>query len=387
MKLLHTADWHVGKTLHRHQRLEEAEEALDEVIDIAEREEVDIVLVCGDVFENLAPSAEAERIVWNALLALRATGAEVLVLPGNHDNPRRFGAVKGLAGAAGIHVVPDVRRPSEGGVIELSARAGKEKAQIAVLPWVTERLLFGAEEMMGLQAEPQSRYADELPRLASALCAELDPATVTILAGHLFVSGARVGGGERTLTLGETFAVSAASLPTTVQYIALGHVHRPQDVPGAATPARYAGSLLQLDFGEREQEKSVTLVDAAPGLPAQVRQVPLKSGKQLIDVRGTLDELSALTEGVEEAWLRVTLVCDGPSPGLGDEVRAILPNALDVRLEYEREDPERRASELRRLTPRELFERYFQERHGAAADKRVLDLFDELLEEVTGASA
>lgn len=386
MKILHTGDWHVGRTLHRRQRLDEAEAVLGEVAEIAAREQVDLVLVCGDVFEHYAPSAEAERVVYRTLLALRAAGAEVVVVPGNHDNAKRFGAVEELFQAAGVRVVPEVRRPDAGGVVTLSARDGTP-VQLACLPWVAERLLYSATDLMGAQEEPLQEYAEELPRLLHALCGALDTACVTLLAGHLFVSGARLGGGERELTIGQIFAIDPARLPTSVQYIALGHVHRPQDVPGAATPARYAGSVLALDFGEAAQEKSVTIVELEPGRPARWRETPISRGRRLLDVEGTLDELEAHRGSEEEAWLRVTLRCEGPQPGLADQVREVLPNALEVRLDYPREDAEKRTAELRRLSPRELFARYYRERHGAAPAGEVLKLFDELFEEVTGAAA
>jgi exonuclease SbcD len=386
MRILHTGDWHVGRTLHRRQRLDEAREVLAEVIEITERQAVDLVLVCGDVFEHYAPSAEAEQIVYRTLLALRRTGSDVVVIAGNHDNARRLAAVEEVFGATGVRLVPDVRRPDAGGVIELQARSG-ERAQVACLPWIPERLLFGADEMMGLQPEPYQAYAEHIPRVINALCRPLDPAAVTLLAGHLFISGSRLGGGERELTTGQIFAVSPASLPTTVQYIALGHVHRPQEVPGAATPARYAGSLLQLDFGEAAQDKSVTIVDAEAGRPVRTREIALTRGRRLEELTGTLEELETMSADCGDAWLRVTLRCDGPQPGLADRVREILPNALEVRLDYERQDPERRAQELRRLTPHQLFERYYREAHGTVPAEPVAKLFDELYEEVTGAAA
>lgn len=387
MRILHTADWHVGRTLQRRQRLDEARDVLAEVVDIAAREAVDLVLVCGDVFEQYAPSAEAEQIVYRALLDLRRTGAEVLVIAGNHDNAKRLAAVEEVFGAAGVRLVPEVRRPDEDGILELPTRAGDGRAQVACLPWVPERLLYGAEELMGLQPEPYQAYAEQLPVVIGALCRSLDPGAVTVLAGHVFVSGARLGGGERELATGQVFAISPATLPTTVQYIALGHVHRPQEVPGAATPARYAGSLLQLDFGERAQDKSVTIVEAEPGRPVRTRQVPLTAGRRLAEVTAALDELEAVAKAHDEAWLRVTLRCDDPQPGLADRVREILPNALEVLLDYPHQDPERRAQELRRLTPHQLFDRYYRDAHGAPPAQSVANRFDELYEEVTGAAA
>lgn len=386
MKVLHTGDWHVGKTLHRRQRLEEVERVLGLVVDIAREEAVDLTLVCGDVFDQFAPSAEAERIVYRALLGLREAGSAAVVIPGNHDNAKRFTAIEELSEAAGIHVVPEVRRPNSGGVIEVPSRNGDEVAQIACLPWVPEKALFGAEEMMDLEEGPNKAYAEELPRLLVALCSSFEAGKVHLLAGHMFVGGASIGGGERELTVGDLFAIAPQALPTTPQYIALGHVHRPQDINAAAVPARYAGSLLQLDFGEREQDKSVTIVDVESGRPAQIRAVALTGGRRLLDVAGTLDDLRSIDVD-PDAFLRVLLSCDGPSPGLADDVRTILPGALEVRLDYERAPGERAPGELRRLSPRELFGRYYAERRGAPADERLIKLFDELLGEVLGAAA
>jgi exonuclease SbcD len=386
VRVLHTADWHVGKTLHRRQRLDEVAEVLGEVISIAREQEVDVTLVCGDIFDQFAPSAEAERIVYRTLVELRGTGSAVLVIPGNHDNAKRFAAIEQLSDAAGIQVVPEVRRPDAGGLVEVVSRDGSQTAQVAALPWVPEKRLFGAEEMMGLEGDPSNAYADELSRLLRALCSDFAPGKVHLLAAHLFVGGAKIGGGERSLTIGEIFAVDPQGLPTTPQYIALGHVHRPQAVAAAAIPTRYAGSLLQLDFGEREQDKSVAIVDVAPDRPAKVTTIELHGGRRLIDASGSLDELGEMDVD-PDAYLRVMLRCEGPSPGLADDVRAILPNALQVTLDYERDPGSFEPGEMQRLEPRELFARYFQHRHGAAADERVLKLFDELFEEASGAPA
>ena len=252
MRVLHTADWHVGKTLHRRQRLDEAAAVLDEVVEIARDRAVDLTLVCGDIFDQFAPSAEAERIVYKALVDLRNTGSAVLAIPGNHDNARRFAAIERLSEAAGIQFVPTVRRPDAGGIVEVASRDGGQIAQVAALPWVPEKQLFGAEEMMGLEGDPNAAYAEELARVLTALCDGFSLGKIHILAAHLFVGGATVGGGERTFTIGDLFAVTPQGLPTTPQYIALGHVHRPQRVTAAGAPTFYTGSLLQLDFGERD---------------------------------------------------------------------------------------------------------------------------------------
>jgi exonuclease SbcD len=383
VKILHTGDWHIGKTLARRSRIDEARQALEAVARLAAEREVDAVLVCGDVFDHLSPSPDAEELVYEALLDFERERIPVVLLAGNHDHPHRWRAIEPLLARFSVYVVPEVRRPSDGGIIELPARDGSMSAQIAVLPWVTERRLIGAAELMGLPGQPYQTYASEVARLLEALCAPFDPDKCNVLAAHLYVSGAMPAGSERQLTIGDLFAVAPQAIPATAQYVALGHVHRPQRVPGVGIPARYAGSLLQLDFGEAGQEKNLVLVDLQPGKPAKVEEIPFKAGRQLIDVRGTLDELEQYAATVEDAHLRVYLVCDRPQPGLGDQVREILPNALEVRLEYERTDGDGRKSDLKQLTPRQLFERYYGERHGAQAERELLELFDRLLDDAT----
>lgn len=387
MRFLHTGDWHVGRTIRRRQRLDETREVLQEIVGLAESEAVDAILVCGDTYETFAPSAEAERIVYDTLLDLtQRVGVPVVLVAGNHDYAKRLLAVEGLLDAVNVHLVAEPCRPDEGGIIELVSTDGKQQAQVAVLPWIPERRVFGAEEMMGLQEEPHKAYAEQIPRLLQELCAHFDHEKVNLLAAHLFVSGARPGGGERELTIGEIFAITAAALPTTPQYIALGHVHRPQEAPGAPIPTRYAGSSLQLDFGDVDQQKSVTIVDIEPGKPARAREMPLTKGRRLMDIHVPLDELEAQAGTDENAYARVFLQCDGPAPGLVERVQEILPNAVEVRLVYDREDPERAVSDYQAMTPIELFTSYYQKRHGSEPDEQLLNLFNELFEEVsTGA--
>ena len=382
MKILHTSDWHVGKTLARRSRLREAGEVLAEIVDVAEREAVDAVLVCGDVFDHTAPSAAAEKIVYDTLVEMERREIPVLLVPGNHDHARRWKALEPLLERFTIRVVPEVRRPDAGGIVRIEARDKSTELQVAVLPWVFERQLFGARELMGLSGEAFQSYAEEMRVLIDRLCEPLDPTTCTAFAGHLFVSGSAPGEGQRGLTIGQLYAITPQALPE-VQYAALGHVHRPQRVPGSSRPAYYSGSPLQLDFGEAEQQKSVNIVELKPGQPADVRTESLTCGRRLRDIRGTYDELVAQRDELDDAFLRVTLKCGGPLPGLGDQVRALLPNALEVRLDYPREKTLTK-TRIRGLTAREQYAHYLRGKQGTEPDQSELDLFESLLMEVGG---
>ncbi|OLC52282.1 MAG: hypothetical protein AUH85_17445 [Chloroflexi bacterium 13_1_40CM_4_68_4] len=182
------------------------------------------------------------------------------------------------------------------------------------------------------------------------------------------------------------YAVPPSRFPGTASYIALGHVHKPQAVAGSPAPARYAGSLLQLDFGEREQRKSVTICEVSAGKPARIGEVALRSGRALVDVAGTLEELRAQAR-VGDAWLRVTVRTAAPVPGIADDVRQILPNAVEVRPEFPLLDEQTAHESLMGLAPRELFLRYYREKRGAEPVAELLDAFDEVQAAVRGESA
>jgi exonuclease SbcD len=385
MRLLHTGDWHVGKALARQSRIEEAREVLGEVAHIANSEEVDVVVVAGDVFDHLSPSPDAEAAVYDALVEFERQQIPVVLIAGNHDHAQRWRALEPLLDRFAVRVVPEPRRPDKGGIVEIAARDSSATMQLACLPWVPTGRLIETGQLMGLAEETFQAYTTEMARILAALCRGFDAKKCNVLVGHLFVSGAVTSGSERPLSIGELYAVTPQAVPTSPQYVALGHVHKPQRVPGVAVPARYAGSLLQLDFGEVGQEKSVALVELEPGKPAEVREIPLTSGRHLRDLHGTLDELAQMLNEVGDDYLRVVLECDGPQPGLGDAVRDLLPNALQVTIDYPKLDPDEAPIDLNSTTPRELFERYYTERHSAPPEKALLDLFDELLDEVSPA--
>lgn len=379
MRFLHTADWHVGKTIRARSRADEFDAVLAEVVGIAVQEGVDAVLVAGDLYEHRAPPPEADLVAFEAFVRLHQAGIPVVAIAGNHDSPLRLEALSKLLTPIGVHVVPRVARPNDGGMIEVSSRDGSEAAMVACVPFVPPRR-FG--DAAGLFEAPENwylSYAEGMGGLLEAMTKGFRPDRVNVALAHLFTDGAMLGGGEREVTIGLEYAVSPSRLPATASYLALGHVHKPQPVKGSPATARYAGSLLQLDFGETEQRKSVVVVDASPGKPAAVREIPVTAGRRLVDLHGTLDEVAAQADSVSDAYLRVFVATDGPIPGMAERVRELLPNAVDVHLEYERSQDEPVGPPLSSLAPREQFLSYYRSEHGSAPDVPLMDAFDEVL--------
>jgi len=376
VKLLHTSDWHVGKAIRGESRAAEHVAVLDEIAAIAAQEEVDLVIVAGDLFDTASPAPESEEIVFRALLALADLGIDVAVIAGNHDNARRLRAVAPLLRLGRVHLVAEPSRPADGGVLALRTRDGSD-VRVAMLPFVSKRGIVRAEHLMeGDAFDHAQAYTERLRLLIEVLCGGFEAGTVNVLAANAFVLGATAGGGERAAHLVEEYAVAVPSFPPSIGYGALGHLHRPQRLP-AGPALHYCGSPLQLDFGEGEQAKQVNVVTLEPGTPADVRGVPLRAGRPLRTLRGTLDEL-AEAQLDDESWLRV--VVQGPGrAGLAQEVRQLLgPGVVDVRLEHTASARPITGGDHRTRSPQELFRAYLA-REGVD-DARVRALFDDLLE-------
>jgi exonuclease SbcD len=378
MKLLHTSDWHVGKTLRGKSRNDEHRDVLAELTRLADERRVDLVLVAGDVFDSAAPTADAENIVYRALLDLSEV-APVVIVSGNHDNERRLQAVEPLLRLGRITTRAAFEEPEKGGVLKLETSSG-ERAQVALLPWLSQRYIVGASELMKRDAfEHAGDYAERLTAIIKWLCEGFSPDTVNLIAGHMMVDGGVLGGGERLAHTIFEYCIYATAFPANAHYVALGHLHRAQQL-GSQPPVWYCGSPLQLDFGETEDQKCALVVEATASTPARVEQVPLRSGRHLRKIVGTMADLEAIAGTTGDDYLRVVVRGDARA-GLAEDVRELFgENTVDVMIQTDADlqlglDP--RAHESK--SPKELFREYLGELK--AADERVIALFDELLEE------
>jgi len=384
MRLLHTSDWHVGKAIRGRSRAQEHQAVLAEIAGIAEREAVDVVIVAGDLFDTSTPTAESERIVYRALLDLAAGGRPVIVVAGNHDSAPRLQAVAPLSEASGIRVASAISPADGGGVVELAV--GGEVAQVALLPFPSQRYVVTADLLLsGDAADAHAAYADRVVRIVRTLTDRFRADTVNLVVAHLMVMGGAMGGGERGAHTVFDYWVPATAFPPAAHYVALGHLHRAQQLAGPA-PLHYCGSPLQLDFGETANDPVVNVVDVRPGAPARVRPVALTAGRRLRTLRGTLADVIAWAADVGTVSDdHVRIVLDEPArAGLADEVRAQVPNAVEVALApgAETGDAGRSAApdqDRLRRSPHDLLAEYLAEHD--AHDERVVALFEELVDE------
>jgi exonuclease SbcD len=366
--------------------MDEYAKALDQVAAIAKDKEVDAVLMAGDVFDSPAPPPEAEKLVYNFLARLVSERIQCVLIAGNHDHPRKLDALQTLLESLGIHVRHEVRPPEQGGVVTLRSKDGQEEAKVAVLPFVAERKVVDACLVMDAEHKWYEEYSKRIEQILAALVKGLPPTTVNIVLAHLLVDGARVGTGERELHLGQIYGVNPQQLPSGVQYIGLGHLHRPQEVLAPAKTL-YPGSLIELDFGEEQQEKSVVVFEAQPQKATKVELVPITAGRRLRTVTARLDELERDASEWTDDYLRVRVKADSPTPGLAERVKELLPNALDVTVEHPRDPQSKNGGEKSPtrvgLSPAKLFSAYYEHRNQTPPSKELQQLFDQVHEEAT----
>lgn len=393
MRLLHVSDWHLGATLGRLSRARDHDEVLDEMVDVAREWRPHLIVHSGDLFEHARPAVEDLQRGVEALRRMAAV-APVVVLAGNHDSPALFEVFDRLlalgSGGSGSRVrfLGRARAPEDGGILTLPGADGEE-VRLAALPFVHPHAVLD-----GFDLPPERRsaaYADQVHLIEEELGRGLhegydDGRHVLLFAAHLHVGGTRFSGSERPLHVTRDYATSVRHVPK-VSYAAFGHLHQPQPLPGRTVTGRFAGSPIQIDYGEEGEAKSVVAVEAAPGRRARVEVVPVRGGRPLRRVVGTLEELARIDD-VGRSILAAVIDTEEPVPDLADRVSALFPRAtlFDVvdRCRTARVEVAEEGSAAEAEPPiRDLFRDYMAGAGvGAAAADRVMSVFGRLLDAV-----
>jgi exonuclease SbcD len=351
----------------------------DELVAIAGDAQVDAILIAGDLLDHPVPPADAEQLLYETLLRLRASGASVVAINGNHESEQRLDAVAPLLDGNRITMVTGLQPPDRGGIVRVPSRDGTEVAEIACIPFIPSRKVADGRALFDRIDSWPAAYAEQTAAIVGGYADALARDAVRIVMAHLFASGAKLGGGEREVSVGPDYAVPASALPGNVGYIALGHIHRRQRVSAASAPTWYCGSPLMLDFGEERDRKSVTIVDVGATRPAVIDEVAITAGRTLVTLSGSLEEILAQGASHPDAFLRVRIDLPAPRPGLADEIRAALPNAVDIQVAYPDAPIEERPN-LEALSPRDRFATYLLHDRGFTDVDGMLATFDELLE-------
>ncbi|MPR00320.1 exonuclease subunit SbcD [Modestobacter sp. I12A-02628] len=287
MRLLHTSDWHIGRSLHGSDLLWAQGQVLDSLVDVVTAESVDIVLVAGDVYDRAVPSADATMLLDRVLVRLRAAGAQVVLTPGNHDSARRLGFAADLLSRSGVHVRAATASLDE--PVLFTDRHGE--VAIYGIPYLEPVVARHELGLGGGRSEGPLSHEVVLGAAMDRVRADLflRPGVRSVVLAHAFVGGALPSDSERDICVGGVDLVPERVFDG-VDYVALGHLHRPQSLTHRM---RYSGSPLAYSFGEAGQQKQAWLVELdAHGL-ADVQPVPLPTPRPLTMLTGELADLLA----------------------------------------------------------------------------------------------
>lgn len=287
MKLIHTADWHLGKNIEGYTRLEEQRQFLKDFIKICEDEQADMIIIAGDIYDNYNPSAMAEQLFYDTLKQLSRNGScMTVVISGNHDNPDRLTASGPLARDHGIVMAGtpnSIITPGIYGQHEITESASgyfhaiinNEEVDMLLVPFPSEKRL---NEVYLNETDDETQkaasYGEKMSALFSSLKEHFHKDSIHLIASHLFVMDSIEDGSERSIQLGGSYMVGGDIFPETADYIALGHVHKPQKVPGCPN-ARYSGSPLPFNIKETSFHKQVISVELRAGSPCVIHELPL----------------------------------------------------------------------------------------------------------------
>jgi len=316
MKILHTSDWHIGRTLYGRKRYAEYEAFLNWLADLIERENIDALLVSGDVFDNSTPSNYAQELYYRFLCRVAVLpNRHVVVTAGNHDSPSFLNAPRGILKYLNVHVVGCASSTPEDELIVLAGPNKEPQLIVCAVPYLRDRDIRIAEA--GESVEDKEHKIIEGIRTHYRMVCEaaeqkrafLGKPVPIIAMGHLFAAGGQTvdGDGVRDLYIGSLAQVRTDVFPSSIDYLALGHLHVPQKV-GGSDFIRYSGSPIPIGFGEAQQEKSVVLVEFSGNTPS-ITSVPVPKFQALKTLRGDWLAIAGAINDLKtqgsNAWLEI----------------------------------------------------------------------------------
>ena len=333
MKVLHTSDWHIGRTLYGRKRYDEFEAFLTWFAETIQQDEIDALLVAGDVFDTSAPSNRAQELYYRFLCRVAASSCRhVVVVAGNHDSPSFLNAPKELLKALDVHVVGSASEAPEDEVLVLRDEQDAPELIVCAVPYLRDRDIRVAEAGENVE-DKERKLIDGIRNHYAAVAAlaeqkrtELGADIPIVAMGHLFTAGGQTvdGDGVRELYVGSLAHVTAGIFPASFDYLALGHLHVPQKVNGLET-IRYSGSPLPMGFGEAKQQKSICLVEFH-STAASVQLIDVPVFQKLERVKGDWEGISSrileLSATDSQGWLEVIYE--------GDEVIGDLRERLEA---------------------------------------------------------
>lgn len=398
MRILHTGDWHLGKNLEGASRMDEQELFLNDFVDIVEKNKVDLVIIAGDVYDNSNPPARAEKMFYDTLKKLSKNGERlILVIAGNHDNPERLVAAGSLAMEHGIIMSGTPKTVIQCGeygqhkVINsgegfIEVEINNEKAVILTVSYPSEKRLN--EVLYGEMDSDEDRvktYGERIKSLFDSLEKNYRSDTINLVVSHLFAMGSEEGGSERSIQLGGSYIVNGSCFPKEAQYIALGHVHKPQIVPGTNKKARYSGSPLHYNKKEINITKKCFIIDVKANEECVVNEIELKVYKpiEIWKCESISDAIDKCEENKDRnCWVYLEVKCDRYIRE--DEIKkmkGIKKDILEIIPKLQSDEEDESAVIIQEKSFEEIFREFYKKERNIEADDEVVNLLLKLVSE------
>lgn len=399
MRILHTADWHLGKNLEGYSRLQEQEAFLQDFIKIVEEQNIDLIIIAGDVYDTSNPPAAAEKLFYDTLKKLSANGKRLtLVIAGNHDNPERLVAAGPLAmehgiimlgtpktivqkGKYGKHEVVDAGE----GYVEIKING--EHAVILAVPYPSEKRLNEVLYHDMEDAEERAvTYGERIKQLFKELSVHYRKDTINLVTSHLYTMGSEEGGSERSIQLGGSYIVSGDCFPEEAQYVALGHVHKPQIVPGTNKRVRYSGSPLHYNKKEVSYTKKCFVVEVKPQQEATVEEIELPVYKPIeVWKCNSIEEAIEKCEVEKDRAVYVYLEIETDRYIREDEIKQMKTSKADI-LEIlpkikGQDEEEEALQQLTKQSFEDIFKAFYKKERGTEVEAEVLEVLLNLVGE------
>lgn len=398
MKILHTADWHIGKRLHKHDLSKDFELFIDWLVELVKTKGIDVVLVSGDIFDLANPSSESRTAYFQTLLKLNQLKCKIILTGGNHDSPAVLNGPKELLEVMDIYVIGRLPSDMKECLIPVKNKEGKIEVVIAAIPYLRDPDLRQATEDHSYENREEAirQGIAKVFKNTANTCKELYPNVPALAMGHLFASGVATSDSERDIQIGNLASFSASEFGDYFDYVALGHIHRPQQVE-ASIPIHYSGSPLPFSFSEKEDQKRVMIIDTE-GFEIENVEIPLF--RELKKISGALEELqlalAALQpRGTLDVLLELELIEEHYNPSHiidldrlvqeftleGAEI--VKHRATDVNRVQGTSQLFESSEQLEDLKPTDVFEKLLErEAFDEETNRLAKEAFDEILEEV-----
>ena len=361
MRIIHTSDWHAGKRLNRESRLPDLNYALEQMADFAKSEKVEFIILAGDVFDSVNPSFEAQEIVFEFFRKMHREGRKSIIVGGNHDSIGLFKSLKGLMSLASCYIFekPQLIEP-------LKLQSNDNQILVVYpLPYPHQSFMFRLERDTD-EREQIKTYREKLKNMLVSISEKIssEKSGFKVLLSHLMVDNAKISGSERPVSVLNTYSISQDILSPYFDYIALGHIHRPQKINNSKEiDIRYSGSPYQLNFGE-EEDKSFVFIDIENSGKARIENIQLTLKRPLKVFQMNEKNIEEVMNSAKrfQGLIKFEIFLNNPVAGLYERIRREVSNTVFINTHFSN-DESKKNWERTEFDPRDVssvYREYYQ---------------------------